>query len=74
MTFQVLSLSGGGFLGLYTASVLAELAQRTIRGMASDSYQAVLNHPTLNAILAHRAPEPTFFYRTGDSEMREGAD
>ncbi|WP_247375657.1 hypothetical protein [Bradyrhizobium sp. 173] len=25
MSFQILSLSGGGFLGLYTACVLAEL-------------------------------------------------
>ncbi len=29
MTFQILSLSGGGFLGLYTAAVLAELEERS---------------------------------------------
>jgi patatin-like phospholipase/acyl hydrolase len=31
MAFQILSLSGGGFLGLYTASVLAELEERSGR-------------------------------------------
>lgn len=31
MAFQILSLSGGGFLGLYTAAVLAELEQRSGR-------------------------------------------
>lgn len=29
MAFQILSLSGGGFLGLYTVSVLAELEERS---------------------------------------------
>jgi len=29
VTFQILSLSGGGFLGLYTASLLAELEERS---------------------------------------------
>ncbi|MBZ9813830.1 CBASS cGAMP-activated phospholipase [Mesorhizobium sp. CA7] len=29
MTFQILSLSGGGFLGLYTASVLSKLEEQT---------------------------------------------
>lgn len=29
MAFQILSLSGGGFLGLYTATVLAELEERS---------------------------------------------
>lgn len=29
MAFQILSLSGGGFLGLYTAAVLAELEERS---------------------------------------------
>lgn len=29
MPFQILSLSGGGFLGLYTAAVLAELEERS---------------------------------------------
>ena len=28
MTFQILSLSGGGFMGLYTACVLAELEEQ----------------------------------------------
>lgn len=31
MTFQILSLSGGGYLGLYTASVLAELEEKAKR-------------------------------------------
>lgn len=31
MRFQVLSLSGGGYLGLYTAAVLAELEAQTGR-------------------------------------------
>ncbi|WP_265502739.1 CBASS cGAMP-activated phospholipase [Paracoccus beibuensis] len=31
MTFQILSLSGGGYLGLYTAAVLAEIEQRSER-------------------------------------------
>ncbi len=31
MAFQILSLSGGGFLGLYTAAVLAELEERSGR-------------------------------------------
>ncbi len=31
MSFQILSLSGGGFLGLYTAAVLAELEERSGR-------------------------------------------
>lgn len=35
MVFQILSLSGGGFLGLYTASVLAEIEQRTGRPLAN---------------------------------------
>lgn len=34
MTFQILSLSGGGFLGLYTVSVLAEIEQRAGRPLA----------------------------------------
>lgn len=37
MAFQILSLSGGGFLGLYTASVLTEIAERTGRPIA-DSF------------------------------------
>ena len=28
MPFQILSLSGGGFLGLYTVSLLAELEEK----------------------------------------------
>ena len=35
MTFQILSLSGGGFLGLYTISVLAELERQVRRPIAS---------------------------------------
>ena len=35
MTFQVLALSGGGFLGLYTAAVLAELEEINKRPIAS---------------------------------------
>lgn len=35
MTFQILSLSGGGFLGLYTASVLADLEERIGAPLAS---------------------------------------
>ena len=40
MTFQILSLSGGGFMGLYTASVLAELEERSGRSMA-DSFDLI---------------------------------
>lgn len=40
MVFQILSLSGGGFLGLYTASVLAEIEQRTGRSLA-DSFDLI---------------------------------
>lgn len=40
MVFQILSLSGGGFLGLYTASVLAEIEQRTGRPLA-DSFDMI---------------------------------
>jgi patatin-like phospholipase/acyl hydrolase len=35
MTFQVLSLSGGGFLGLYSAAVLAELEEINKRSITS---------------------------------------
>lgn len=35
MPFQILSLSGGGYLGLYTISILAELEQHTGRPIAS---------------------------------------
>lgn len=35
MTFQILSLSGGGFLGLYTASVLAEIEAQTGRPLGA---------------------------------------
>ena len=35
MSFQILSLSGGGFLGLYTVSVLAELERQVRRPIAS---------------------------------------
>lgn len=35
MSFQILSLSGGGFLGLYSAAVLAELERTTGRPIAS---------------------------------------
>lgn len=34
MSFQILSLSGGGFLGLYTAAVLAELEERSGRRLS----------------------------------------
>lgn len=34
MTFQILSLSGGGFLGLYTAAVLASLEERSGQPLA----------------------------------------
>ncbi|MGK2911342.1 MAG: CBASS cGAMP-activated phospholipase [Sphingobium sp.] len=34
MAFQILSLSGGGFLGLYTAAVLAELEERSGRRLS----------------------------------------
>jgi uncharacterized protein len=34
LSFQILSLSGGGFLGLYTACVLAELEQEARRPLA----------------------------------------
>ena len=33
MSFQILSLSGGGYLGLYTAAVLAEIEEQTGRKM-----------------------------------------
>ena len=35
MAFQILSLSGGGFLGLYTITVLAELEKQIGRYIAS---------------------------------------
>jgi patatin-like phospholipase/acyl hydrolase len=34
LTFQILSLSGGGFLGLYTASLLAEIEEQSGRPLA----------------------------------------
>ncbi|MDZ4307115.1 CBASS cGAMP-activated phospholipase [Allopontixanthobacter sp.] len=34
MSFRILSLSGGGFLGLYTAALLAELEERSGRSVA----------------------------------------
>jgi patatin-like phospholipase/acyl hydrolase len=34
MAFQILTLSGGGFLGLYTAAVLAELEERSGRRLS----------------------------------------
>lgn len=34
MTYQILSLSGGGFLGLYTAAVLAEIEERSGKRLA----------------------------------------
>lgn len=40
MAFQILSLSGGGFLGLYTVSVLAEIEQRTRRPI-TDSFDLI---------------------------------
>ncbi len=40
MSFQILSLSGGGFLGLYTASVLAELEKRSGRPLV-DSFDLI---------------------------------
>ena len=40
MTFQVLSLSGGGFLGLYTAAVLAEL-ENLIGGRIADRFDLI---------------------------------
>ena len=46
--------------------VATEDAQKTIRGLASGSYQAVLNHPMLRTILSHRPPQPTFHHRTGE--------
>ena len=46
MVFQILSLSGGGFLGLYTASVLAEIEQRTGRPLA-DSFDLIVREGTL---------------------------
>ena len=35
MAFQILSLSGGGFLGLYTVTLLDELEQKVGRPIAS---------------------------------------
>ncbi|MBN9222058.1 MAG: patatin-like phospholipase family protein [Mesorhizobium sp.] len=40
MTFQILSLSGGGFLGLYTASVLAAIEAQTGRPLV-DAFDLV---------------------------------
>lgn len=40
MTFQVLALSGGGFLGLYTATVLAEL-ERISGGPVTGSFDLI---------------------------------
>lgn len=34
MAFQILSLSGGGYMGLYTASVLARIESLTGRRIA----------------------------------------
>lgn len=41
MPFQILSLSGGGYLGLYTASVLALIEERTGRPVA-DSFDMIV--------------------------------
>jgi patatin-like phospholipase/acyl hydrolase len=40
LAFQILSLSGDGFLGLYTASVLTEIEERTGRPRA-DSFDRI---------------------------------
>ena len=40
LTFQILSLSGGGYLGLYTAAVLAALEEQTGRPLA-DSFDLI---------------------------------
>ena len=40
MTFQILSLSGGGFLGLYTVSVLAAI-EETIGGPIADRFDLI---------------------------------
>ena len=52
--------------------VATEDAQKTIRGMASGSYQAVLNAPMLEAMLSQYAPTPRFYYREGGPSPREG--
>ena len=43
--------------------VATDQAQKTIPGLASGSYQTVVNNPVLTEILNHKAPEPKFFYR-----------
>ncbi len=43
--------------------VATEQAQKTVRGLASGSIQAVVNNPILTEILKYKAPEPKFFYR-----------
>ena len=40
LAFQILSLSGGGFLGLYTAAVLAELEERSGKRL-SESFDLI---------------------------------
>ncbi len=46
-------------LGLDVAN---EQAAKTVRGLASGSFQKVLNNPILIEMLEHRAPEPRFFH------------
>jgi uncharacterized protein len=52
--------------------IATEDAQKTIRGMASGSVQAVLNDPMLGEILEYQAPEPTFHHLVaGAGEQKE---
>jgi cGAMP-activated phospholipase len=43
--------------------VATDAAQKTIRGLAASSVQEILNHSTLERIIAYRAPKPKFYYR-----------
>ncbi len=48
------------FLGL---DVATQQAQKTIRGLASGSYQDIVNNPTLIKMLEHQSPQPSFNYQ-----------
>lgn len=50
-------------LSLDTAN---EIAQKTIRAMATTTVQAAVNEPALKQILAHRLPPPRFYRHPGN--------
>ena len=45
--------------------VADDAATGTLRGLAEGSYQQIVNHPMLLAMLAHHAPNPTFYHEKG---------